>query len=287
MTEEQKTLKQYIAVCGDLPSIPSTANQVMATASDPSASAEDLRGIIDQDPAMTARILKVANSSLYSFRGQVETLQHAITLLGFQAVENLVMAASLREVFEHFGLSEKLLWEHSTLAGAIAARLSSYGPIDVDRESAFTAALLHDLGKIALSNTARPKYNRVIMRTYNEGIAFVDAEREEFGFDHAELGAHVAKKWCLPRRLVRAIRHHHDDPSVYAKMPEEDRKLIALTSVVTRCCTRLGVGRRAPVEAIDPSELPAWGALGLGEDDVEPVLTAVSEEAKQVEGLFG
>jgi putative nucleotidyltransferase with HDIG domain len=165
--------------------------------------------------------------------------------------------------------------------------LAGYGTIDVDRESAFTASLLHDLGKIALSNTARPQYNKVIMRTYNEGIAFIEAEREEFGFDHAELGAQVAEKWRLSRRLVRAIRHHHDPPDSYATLPEEERRLIALTSVVTRCCTRLGVGRRAPVDAIDVSALAAWGALGLGDDDVEPVLTAVAEETKQVEGLFG
>jgi putative nucleotidyltransferase with HDIG domain len=287
MSDSDRTLKRYIAIVGDLPAIPAIANQVMQIVGDSNASAEDVRQIIERDPALAARILKVANSSLYSFRREVETLQHGITLLGFRTVMNLVMAASLRDVFKHFGLPEKLLWEHSTIAGAIASTLASYGPVDVERESAFTASLLHDLGKIALSNTDRPKYNKVIMRTYNEGIAFVDAERDEFGFDHAELGAHVAEKWRLAPRLVRAIRHHHDPPEDYAALPEEERRLIALTSVVTRCCTRLGVGRRAAVEAIDVSELPAWGALGLGEDDVEPVLTTVTEEAKQVEGLFG
>lgn len=287
MSDDDRTLKRYIAIVGDLPSIPAIASQVMQAAGDPNVSADDLRQIIDKDPALAARILKVANSSLYSFRREVETTQHAITLLGFRNVQNLVMAASLRDVFKNFGLPEKLLWEHSTIAGSIAASLSGYGPIDVERESAFTASLLHDLGKIALSNTARPKYNKVIMRTYNEGVAFVDAERDEFGFDHAELGAHVAEKWHLARRLVRAIRHHHDPPEVYERLPEDERRLIALTAVVTRCCTRLGVGRRAPVQAIDMNQLPAWGALGLGEDDVEPLLAAASEERKQVEGLFG
>ncbi len=287
MSDDNRTLKRYIAIVGDLPSIPVIANQVMQAVGDPNASAEDLRRIIERDPALALRLLKVANSSLYSFRREVETLQHAITLLGFKTVLNLVMAASLRDVFKNFGLPEKLLWEHATIAGAIAGMLSSFGPIEVERESAFTAALLHDLGKVALSNTSRPKYNKVIMRTYNEGIAFVDAERDEFGFHHAELGAHVAEKWHLSRRLVRAIRHHHDPPEVYANLPEDESRLIALTSVVTRCCTRLGVGRRGPIEDVEVAELPAWGVLGLTDDDLEPVLTAVGEEAKQVEGLFG
>ncbi len=280
-------LKPYLAVVGDLPGIPAIASQVMSAAADPNTSADDLRQVIERDPALAARILKVANSSLYSFSKGIETLRHAIALLGFRTVENLVMAASLRDVFQNFGLSEKLLWEHSTLAGSVAAKLSSYGPIDVDRESAFTAGLLHDLGKIALSNTAREKYNKIIMRTYNEGVSFRDAELDEFGFDHAELGALVGEKWKLPDRLVHAIRFHHHDPLEYPDGPPEDGRLIALTAVVTRCCSRLGYGRRGPIEAIDVMELPAWNHLDLGTADMEPILELVLEEAKSAEGLFG
>ena len=235
-------LKPYLAVVGDLPGIPAIASKVMNAASDPGTGADDLRELIEQDPALAVRILKVANSSLYSFSRSIETLRHAIALLGFRTVENLVMAASLREVFKNFGLSEKLLWEHSTLAGAVAARLSNYGPIDVEREAAFTAGLLHDLGKIALANTAHDRYQKIITRTYNEGVAYHVAEQDEFGFDHAELGALVAEKWKLPQRLVNAIRFHHHVPEDYPAGDPADQRLIALTSVVTRCCTRLGVG---------------------------------------------
>ncbi len=279
-------LKPYLNVVGDLPGIPVVASKVMAAAADPNSSADDLRAIIEMDPALAARILKVANSSLYSFSRSIETLRHAISLLGFRTVENLVMAASLRDVFKNFGLSEKLLWEHATLSGAVAARFSTLDAIDVERESAFTAGLLHDLGKIALANSARERYQKIVMRTYNEGVAFHEAEREEFGFDHAELGALVAEKWKLPKRLVNAIRHHHHEPADYPAASPEDLRLIALTTVVTLCCTRLGFGRRGPVEELDVLAVPAWGFLGLGEEDVEPVLALVSEEAKNAEGLF-
>ena len=279
-------LKPYLAVVGDLPGIPMVASKVMTAAADPNSSADDLREIIEKDPALAARILKVANSSLYAFSRSIETLRHAIALLGFRTVENMVMAASLKDVFQNFGLSEKLLWEHATLAGSVAARLSSYGPIDVERESAFTAGLLHDLGKIALANAARERYQGVIMRTYNEGTSFHEAERDEFGFDHAELGAMVAEKWKLPRRLVQAIRHHHADPEDYPELAPDEGRLVALTSVVTLCCTRLGHGRREPIDSIDVASLPAWSYLELTPDDVEPVLEVVSEEAKNAEGLF-
>jgi len=280
-------LKRAVSVINDLPSIPLIANQVMAAVADPATSADDLRAILESDPALSARVLKVSNSSLYAFSREVETLRHAVTLLGFRTVEALVMAASLRDVFKNFGLSEKLLWEHSTLAGCVAGRLSSYGPIDVERDLAFTAGLLHDLGKIALSNVYRQRYNTVMLRTYNDGVAFVDAERDEFGFDHAALGAQVAAKWQLPPMLVAAIRFHHHHPGDYPSGEPQQTRLIALTAVTTRICTKLGLGRRGAAESIRIDHHPAWQALGLGAEDVDPVLEIAAEEAKHAQGLFG
>ncbi len=280
-------LKRAVAVIGELPAIPAIASKVMMIANNANASAEDLRKIIEQDPTLAARVLKVANSSLYGFGRQIETLRHAVTLLGFRTVECLVMAASLRDTFKHFGLAEKLMWEHSTYTGVVAGRLATYKEVKVDRESAFTAGLLHDLGKIAFSNVYRERYQKVVARTYNEGCAAVDAEREEFGFDHAALGARVAEKWNLPQTLVNAIRYHHHTPDAYPKAAPDNLRLIALTTLATRACTRLGLGRRGAVESIELGELPAWGALGLTPEDVVPVLELVATEAQSAKGLFG
>ena len=280
-------LKRAVAVVGELPAIPAIASKVMTIANNANASAEDLRKIIEQDPTLAARVLKVANSSLYGFGRQIETLRHAVTLLGFRTVECLVMAASLRDTFKHFGLAEKLMWEHATYAGVVAGKLATYKGIAVDREFAFTAGLLHDLGKIALSNVYRDRYQKVVARTYNEGCPAVEAEREEFGFDHAVLGARVAEKWNLPGTLVNAIRYHHNDPSEYPNISPENQRLIGLTAVTTRACTRLGLGRRGPVESIDLSAMPAWALLGLTADDVAPVLELVTTEAQAAKGLFG
>ena len=279
-------IQKYIATVGELPSVPAVASAVLTVAGDPNSSADDLRAVVNRDPALAARILKIANSSLYSFSRKIETVQHAIALLGFRTVTNISLAASLREVFAHFGLAEKLLWEHSTLAGAVAARLSDYGPIDVDREEAFTAGLLHDLGKIALNNSSRKKYMGVLEHVYNDGMSFLDAEQKVFGFDHAELGACIAQKWKLPSSLEIAIRYHHDGGALDRLSPS-DRNLTALTNLTTACCTRLGVGRRAPIEELDISQLWSFEALGLGAEDVEPILDLANEEVKQADGLFG
>ena len=276
-----------LAAVGEIPPMPQIASKVTAAVSDPTISADDLRQIIERDPTLAARLLRIANSSLYGFRREVETLRHAITLLGFRTIESVVMAASLREVFANFGLGEKLLWEHATLCGVVSAKLASYGPIDVEREPAFTAGLLHDLGKISMSNVFRDRYAKVMSRIYTEGVSYLEAERDEFGFDHAVLGAQIAEFWNLPNALVTAIRRHHDLPESYVDLDPALYRLVALTSVATRVCTRLGFGRRGPVEAIELSAHPSWAALGLGEEDVDPIIEITTEEAKLAEGLFG
>ncbi len=279
-------LKQFVNRIGDLPSVPTVAAAVIALVEDPNASGDDLRAVIERDPALAARILKVANSSMFGFSRRIETLRHAIALLGFRTVKNLVLGASMKETFKRFGLTERLLWEHATRTGAVAARLTDHPGIDIEREEAFTAGLLHDLGKIALDNAAPDDYSKVVARAYNDGVSFVEAEREIFGFDHTELGALVAEKWKLPPRLETVIRLHHS-PEALDGLSLEDRRLTALATVSTALCTRLGVGRRAPVESLDPRALPAWAALGLGDDDLETVLEMATGVVKESEGLFG
>jgi len=278
-------LSQFVNRIGDLPSVPAVAGSVLVLVEDPNASADDLREVVERDPALAARVLKVANSSLFGFSRRIETLRHGIALLGFRTVKNLVLGASMKEVFKRFGLTERLLWEHATRAGAVAAMLTDHPAIDVEREEAFTVGLLHDLGKIALNNAAPDEYSSVVARVYNEGVGFVEAERDVFGFDHTELGALVAAKWKLPARLETAIRLHHC-PQALEQLPLEDRRLTALATVTTALCTRLGVGRRAPVEGFDPRLLPAWSALGLSDADLEPLLGVASSVVKESEGLF-
>jgi putative nucleotidyltransferase with HDIG domain len=281
----ESKLSQFVNRIGDLPSVPVIAGTVIALVEDPNASADDLRAVVERDPALAARVLKVANSSLFGFSRRIETLRHAIALLGFRTVKNLVMGASMKEVFKRFGLTERLLWEHATRAGAVAAMLTEHPAIDVEREEAFVIGLLHDLGKIAINNSAPDEYSRVVAQVYNEGVGFVEAEREIFGFDHAEVGALVAAKWKLPPRLETAIRLHHS-PEALPGLPIEDRRLTALATVTTALCTRLGVGRRAPVEGFDPRSLPAWSALGLSDEDLDPLLGLTSSIVKESEELF-
>ena len=281
---QNSKLEQYVSKVGDLPPMPDVAAGVLRAAESDDCSAGDLRKIIERDPAIVARILKVSNSALYGFTRQIDTLSHALALLGMQTVKNLVLAASLRQVFKRFGLMEKLLFEHASITGPVASRVAREVGGKGDPEEAFVAGILHDIGQIVLANNHRDEYERVVARTYNEGIGFVEAERAAFGFHHAELGGAVARLWQLSELQEAVIRCHHE-PELLVDLPPEAQRLTAIVTVASSALTKLGVGRRGPAESLDPQALGAWELLGLTCDDVERVVKMCEEEAERARAL--
>jgi putative nucleotidyltransferase with HDIG domain len=278
-------LNSYLqAAENDLPTMPAIASQVVRAVDAPDSSIDDIRALIEQDPAIAARILKISNSALYGFPSEIESLSHAISLLGTMTVRNLVLAASMKETYRRFGLLEKLLWQHSSLAGPTAALLAACPGVGVDPEVAFTAGLMHHIGKTALANSHRDEYERVMMTVYNESRSFVEVENEIFGFNHAELGAAVVQQWGLPESLVQTIRYHHE-PGMLAHLDEDVARTCALTTVTSLCLSKLGVGRSRPIEGLDLAAQPAWAFLDLSADDVEPILSTCSERVKESQDL--
>lgn len=279
-------LEKYLSNTADeLPAMPTIAQAIIRSADDPESSISEIKVLIEQDSALASKLLKMSNSSLYGFPSEIKSIAHALSLLGTRTVRNLVLAVSLKKTYRRFGLMEKLLWQHSTLSGPVAAKLAELNQIDVSRDEAFTAALLHHIGKIALANSHHDEYEQVIQRVYNEKIGFVEVEREQFGFDHTTLGGAIARRWNLPDSLVSVISQHHA-PQNLAQLPEPVARLTALISVTSMCLTKLGVGRSGPVEEIDPGQHPAWSFLDLCDEDVEPVLEICNEQVKAAQELI-
>jgi putative nucleotidyltransferase with HDIG domain len=277
-------LQRYLKGIGDLPPMPDIAARVLRAVDGGECSVNDLRLIIERDPAIVARILKVANSALYGFARQIDTLTHALALLGMQTVKNLVLAASMRQVFARFGLMEKLLFEHASLCGPVAHRLARHLPGKWNPEEAFVAGLLHDMGKIVLANSYRDEYEQVVARGYNQNLGFAEVERASFGFDHAELGAEVARHWQLAPLLESVIRYHHE-PARFAELDPDHRRMTALIAVASSSLSKLGIGRKGPADVVDPMSLGAWEELGLGQPDVADVLALCAEEAERARAM--
>ncbi len=236
----QVAIESVVQSVDELPSLPQVALEVMRLTRDPTTSARELNDVICQDQAITANMLRLANSAYYGFPRLIGTVGEAVVLLGFQTVRSIVLTAALgdtlnREV-KSYSLAKGELWKHS-LGVAIAARMiaqrAGYKYLDL----AYTAGLLHDVGKIVLADYLEKYYSEVMERVSSAEVSFSDAELEILGIDHAQTGGEVAKKWSFPAEIVEAINLHHKPD-----FAEQDPKLTAITHIADIMCTLIGVG---------------------------------------------
>jgi putative nucleotidyltransferase with HDIG domain len=191
----------------DLPTMPVLLARILAVVDGERASSRDLVEVMQRDQALTGRVLRLANSGFFGFARQVSTLPRAVMLLGFSTVRSLALGVKIWETFAARGdraLTE--LWQHSALVGA-AARLIAHRTRAADPEEAFTAGLLHDMGRAVLQLRFPAEYDTVLRLTEP---TLEEREQATFGIDHACAGAWLAEAWGLPPLIVEAAAHHHD-----------------------------------------------------------------------------
>ncbi len=236
----QKELERVILESGDLPAMPHIAGLVMNKLSDRSSSARQVQKIISADQALAAKILKVANSAFYGCSRKVSTLTDAVVILGFNTIRSLVLAISTRSILQReskgLGLSREGLWKHS-IGCAVACRILGSLVSFPRQEEAFICGLLHDIGKLVLSQNFSQKYKKVEEKTVRDVVSYREAENEVFGFDHAQVGALLVRKWNFSQELERVIEFHHQ-PSKAQGIVE----LAAIANFSDILCNKLGIG---------------------------------------------
>ncbi len=268
-------LEKTIMSAGDLPTIPIVATKVMQLIESDRATAAELSKVVSSDPAVAARVLKISNSSFYGRQGKIQNLSSAIVLLGFTTLKSVVVTASLRQVYQPFGLTEKMLWEHSFGAG-LASRIIAKKIGGLDEEEAFLAGLFHDIGKVIMNSQDPTKFQMVMERCYNEEIRFNEAEKSFYSFTHEEAGALVIRKWNFPDSLTQTVQQHH----AFAFSELSDISILQMTSVISLAdlfCLRLGIGQRYPMEDLPLTSTKAAGFLGLDEEKLEALLEEFRE----------
>lgn len=279
-----KELELAIQTAGDLPTIPVVATKVMQLIESENATADELARIVASDPAVAARVLKISNSAFYGCQRQIQSLSVAIVILGFNTLKSIVVAASVKQVYKPFGLTEKMLWEHSFGAG-LAARIIASNTRLANQEEAFLAGLFHDIGKIIMNNLDSEKFQLAMRRCYNEDMVFEDAEKSVFPYSHDEVGAYVIKKWNFPEVLFNAVMQHHQ-----LKFGEQaDIYQVHLTAVVSLAdlfCKRLGIGIREPMEGIEMVASKPAQLLNLDGARIESLLETFNEAYEQDKHFF-
>ncbi|MEA1997149.1 MAG: HDOD domain-containing protein, partial [Gemmatimonadota bacterium] len=210
----RKHLKRITQSIISLPTLPTVVAKMIQMIDDPKSSARSLSRLIRSDQVLTARILRLANSSFYGFPNPIASVNLAIVALGYETVKNLGLSVSVISRFAKAGQEDELLdysrfWEHS-VGVAVASRMLArmHGLPEIESE-AFVAGLIHDLGKVILSQYQTARYSEALRIVENRRVLLARAEERVFGVDHSEVGGWLAERWNLPGSLVEAIRLHH------------------------------------------------------------------------------
>ena len=255
----QQRLRKITQSIIGLPTLPTVITQMIGLIDNPQTSARDVSRLISTDQALTAKILKLANSAFYGFPREISTVNHAVVVLGFETVKSLGLSVSVLERFASGGSSSQFdrqrFWEHSIGCGVAARMLAARLRYRVQGE-AFAAGILHDIGKLILSQYFAEEFGEIMAVVDEQDVYIGKAEEAVLGVTHAEVGSWLAERWNLPGQLVDSIALHHA-PGRAERGPE----LPSLVHLADFLCRRErigdGGGRRLP--SLDPAALRTFG----------------------------
>jgi putative nucleotidyltransferase with HDIG domain len=267
-----------------LPTLPSTMARLWALSHDDRAGAADFERVIRPDPALTANLLRVANSAYFGLRCRAESVRHAVTLLGLKRVcelaTSVAFAPTIPARLPGYDLDATAFWTHSVAVAVFSEKLAVELRVGTP-DMIFTAGLLHDIGKLVVGSLVADEKGAIMGRV-RQGETFVDAERAVLGLDHGELGAAVAQAWSLPPAATWAARWHHRPGEVPA---EADRTLVGLIHGADALAHAMGLGA-------DPGEL-ARGVdgeverkLGVKARRLEAVASGTVDGIREMASLF-
>ncbi len=275
-------LTSAAAAVKDLPAMADIVTDFLMASQDPDWTAKGLAMVVAKDPGIAACVLRVANSSYYSFQRQIASLESAVSILGLKTLKSLVLAAGVKTMNKRFGLIEKLLVEDS-IGCALSARAIARQADNLDPEEAFLAGLMRHIGKIAMNNIAPESYTEIIQGVYNDEGSLANLERKYFPYTHSAIGAALLNSWNLSSTLVASTLFHSEPPPDGAFDITTER-LLATVNLAGSVCQRLGIGQRLTEESLELLSTPSAAQLGLDKAAVEAILEEVSgafEETRQ------
>jgi putative nucleotidyltransferase with HDIG domain len=270
-----------------LPTLPTVVARMLDLVDNPKTSTVTLARLIAQDQVLTARILKLANSSFYAFPRRIGTVQLALVVLGFDAVKEMALGLSVLGAFrdesksEHFHIAR--FWQHSVAVGA-ATRLLARKLGHRQVGEAFVAGLLHDIGKLVLNQYLPKEFATCLSAVNLQGKPPAEAEMALFGTTHGEVGGWLAERWNLPLALVEAIRHHHF-PTQSKDSPELPT-LVGLGDYLAHRCQLGASGVPMPTTLPTPLVEQAEALFRLKSTDLEAWVPEVFAETDRASSFL-
>ena len=278
MYTAQSLVKESI----ELISLPDVYIRLRNVINTPNSSMSDVAHIIVHDPAITARLLKLVNSSFFGLASKVDTMTHAINLLGTQQVHDLVLATVVVDSFSGFtndALNIYDFWFNGVYC-AVTARLLAYHCDDLDTERPFIAGLLHNIGHLVAYQKIPDETQAADKLATQKNIELYMAERELLGFDYAQIGAELMREWSLPKSL-QDITEFHVEP-VKASAFKLEAAIVHIASAITKnALAKIPIS--SETMAIKPE---CWEITGLSIDDMAELKKEVDAQASMVMNLL-
>jgi HD-like signal output (HDOD) protein/CheY-like chemotaxis protein len=206
-----RELLDLVAQVDSLPSPPTLYQELSELIQSEFSNVQIISHTIRKDPAMTAKILQLVNSSFFGLRQRVTNVGDAVKLLGRALIHSIALSANLFRSLEHQHPQLNRLWEHSYEVACLARQIVLLQQQSKDlADAAFTAGLLHDTGKLVLSTRLPEKYTQILEQSEENGTSEWEIEKQMLGFNHADIGGYLLKLWGLPDQVVAAVVFHHE-----------------------------------------------------------------------------
>jgi putative nucleotidyltransferase with HDIG domain len=274
----QRELKLILDDVKSFPSMPAAALKLLTLLKDENTSNAQIEQILRFEPGLTANILKLTNSAYFGLSTKIGSIRQAILMIGWKKLTQIVLASCVSAIIDKpvqgYDLSAGDLWRHSVGVSVASETLVKELKLSVSDE-VFTAALLHDVGKMVLGKYVKEDI-AVIDGEEMEDVPFEQVERSMFGTDHAEIGANILRRWSFPPAMISAVRWHHEPDS--APKPSHMIDVVHVADVLC-LMSGIGVGREGLQYRPSPA---ACERIGLTEEHLERVVSQTLQWANDL-----
>ncbi len=276
-------VEEIVQASTKLPPFSMVIQKALQLIEDPKSSAQQIVEVIQYDQSITFEVLRVCNSAYFGLKRKVSSLKEALVMIGFDQLLQIILSQESSKIFlkdcSGYDLKKGDLWRHS-VACALLSKIIAKHLHESRTNTIFTAALIHDIGKMILHRYVRNYFNEIKSLAEEETLSFPEAEKRILGIDHGELGGVIVEKWSFPEEIIFAVRFHHVPlaTSHYAKIVD----LVYLSDLISMLT---GIGGGA-----DALNYHGYGEImkrySLKEDDLEHFLVELNDQLGLIEAML-
>jgi len=264
----------------ELSSIKNIVSGIIEIINNPESTARHLKDLIETDPSLTAKVLKVSNSVYYGGRGRIGDIEQAVIWIGHDTLKEIALNQKVCELFQEEkkinGYSRPLLWRHCVCC-ALLCKYMYQMEFNERGENAYAAGLLHDIGIIVEDQFLHAQFERILERCSGGDTNLADAENELLGYNHALVGGALADRWRFPDELIHTIEEHHSPD----RAPAQYERLAVTTYICDNLCQSSGEGYKDAPRIDDPLFSESLNLLGLHPISIDRIIEKMQQEIRK------